>query len=195
MGLLAEVQTMNIRESRKEQEQKKRQKQIEKIQKQKETEKEEKQYLKDLTTACKNDLKAEFENEYKQIGTKAKYYFYDIEIREKTIKNILNYYNENTTNLYDYLDANYIKLLNEIDKKYQYNEEAQKAKRQELEKLNATLNQRQIQMQNTNTQKKQQNKETIKNIIFNLLQYTFSLPGMIILIFILIIAGYFYFGT
>lgn len=194
MGLLAEVQTMNIRESRKEQELKKRQKEIEKIQKQKDAEKEEKQYLKDLVMACKNDLKTEFENEYKKIGTKAKYYFYDIEIREKTVKNILNNYNENTTVLYDYLDTNYIKLLNDIDKKYQYNEESQKAKQQEFEKLTAILHQKQTQMQSNTNQQKKQNKETVKNIIFNLLQYIFSLPSMIILVFVFLIVGYFYFG-
>ena len=108
-------------------EQEKRKKEIEKIQRKKELQAEKKQYEKDLLLACKNDLKYNFEEEFRLQGSNAKYNFYNIEIRDNLIKQIAKNSLE-----YDFLENNYNKILKQIIQKYELHQKYQEKKQEEI---------------------------------------------------------------
>ena len=161
MGLLAEVQTMNIRQALKEQEEKekeqKRLEQIKKIEEKKQQEKEQKQFEKDLTKAVEEDATKCFCKCFDRDGLELGYINLCLKsTREEILKNVPESIEERY-----FLDANYERLLNKVKKIY---ENDQKAKEKLL----------QIELQKQATQN--QKKQATKNLIFNILQYTFSVP-------------------
>lgn len=147
---------MEQKQKYKEREQEQRKKEIKKIQRKKEQQAEQKQYEKDLLLACKRDLKEKFEEEFRLQGLKAKYHFYKIENRDILIKSIAKSEIEG-----DYLETNYNKILNEIIKKYELNEQYKTEKEKEIaqeyvEKMQPTW-------------EKEQKKQEVKNVVTNIL--------------------------
>lgn len=118
---------MEQKQRYKDREQEQRKKEIRAIQQKKEQEKEFKEYEKGLLLACKKELKNRFEQDFKLQGTKAKFQFYNIETRDIIIKSIAKSELEG-----DYLESNYNKILNEIIKKYELNEEYRTEKEKEI---------------------------------------------------------------
>lgn len=118
---------MEQKQRYKENEQEQRKKEIEKIQRKKEREAERKQYEKDLLVACKRELKDRFEQDFELQGVKAKYEFYNVSTRDAIIKGIAKSETQG-----EFLEANYNKILNEIIKKYELNEEYRKEKEKEI---------------------------------------------------------------
>lgn len=159
MGLLAEVQTMNIREARKEQEQQKQLKEIKKIEEKKEREKEQKQYEKDLTKAVENDLKKCFMRCFENEGLKNGYI--NLRLLSTRIEIIQNI-SENALERH-FIDENYEKILLKVKRIY---ENDQKAKDEYTQiKL---LEEQQKQQEE---EKKQQEEQQKKNIFINILYY------------------------
>ena len=121
------VYLMEYKQRAKEREQAERQKEIEKIQRKKEQKAELKQYEKDILTACKRELKEKFEKEFELQGLKAKYFFYKIENRNNIVKSIAE-----TQLQADFLETNYNKVLNEVIKKYELQEEYNEERNREI---------------------------------------------------------------
>lgn len=121
------VYIMEHKQRIKDREQEEHKKEIEKIQRKKEQEAERKQYEKDLLLACKRELKDRFEQDFNLQGVKAKYNFYNIATRDTIIKSIAKSEAEG-----DYLETNYNKILNEVIKKYELNEQYKEEQEKEI---------------------------------------------------------------
>lgn len=120
------VYIMEHKQKLKEREQEKHKKEIEEIQRKKEQKMEQKQYEKDLLIACKEELEERFEEDFSWKGTRAKYNFYSVSVRNNIIKNIAKSKME-----CDYLEENYNKILNKMIKKYKLNEKYEEEKEKE----------------------------------------------------------------
>lgn len=180
MGLLAEVQTMNIKQARKEQEEKRkqeqRQKEIEEIMRKKDQKQQEQEYLKDLKKAVEKDLKNTFENCFEREGLQKAYINLCLkETRDNIIKNVAESSIES-----EYVDQIYENTLNKVKKIYENDEKAKQAL---------------LQMQMQEQIKQQQVKEEKRNIFYNLMNILFLLFNPISLIIILLIAGYFFLAS
>lgn len=150
---------MNIREARKEQEQKKRLEEIKKIEEKKEKEKEQKQYEKDLKIAVENDLKNCFMNCFEREGLQKGY----INLRLlSTRKEIIENVGENFAER-QYIDENYEKILSKVKQIYE-NDQKAKSEYMQLQLLEEQQKQQE-------EEQKQQEKEQNKNIILNILCY------------------------
>lgn len=161
------VYLMEYKQRKKEKEQAERQKEIAKIQRKKEQEAERKQYEKDILTAYKRELKGIFENEFDLQGLKAKYFFYKIENRNGIIKSITT-----SEKGCDFLETNYNKILNDVIKKYelqeQYNEEeAKEIATAEIEKM------RPIWEEETKKEESHKNKITFLKLIWFIIKWIF----------------------
>lgn len=172
MGLIQEVQTLNIRQARKEQEEQKKLEEIKRIQAQKQLEKEQKQAEKELKIALENDLKGCFEKCFERDGIEKGYINLCLKsTRDEIILNI----GKNTEERY-FINKNYERILKQVKIIY---ENDQKAKNKIL------------QMQLLEQQKEQQTQNRKAKLHTKLVSIFFIIVNPITIILFLLILGYF----
>lgn len=192
MGLYSEVVKVN----RYQEEQQKNIKELEKIEKKKQQEKDLKQYEKDILTACKKELRYKFNAGFEEKGLNAKFDFYNIETRNKLIKEIATTEFEG-----DCLEDNYNKILNETIKKYELNQKyLEEQQRIEDEKQRQEAEQYIEEMAPIwEKQKRKENiKQYLKNAGINILKFVAELvqhPFVILFIIIIIYGIYFLYNV
>jgi len=169
---------LEYKEKKKNKEMENRKMEEQQKQRKKEKEARRKQYEKDLLLSCKMDLKNIFEQEFEMQGTKAKYHFFNISTRNEIINSMAKSVLEG-----DFLEANYNKILNEVIKKYelndQYNEQRNKEIAEEyVERMRPIW-------------EKEQKQQKRKNIINNILLFILNIFAHPFILLTLIAIGFF----